>query len=178
MLQGKWSWGYISNYINIQEVINHPHKPWSKEGLSLHRDISLSVIDTVMPNTTDEWNWKYISKYINIREVINNPNRTWDRDGLSWNKGITIYLIDTLVLPNATGKWNWRCISCSISIQEVGKYPQRPWDRNNLSLNKGLTIEIMSLFDHGYIHELQHLYYPKIQYRDSYLCDIDILCIS
>ena len=63
-------------------------------------------------------------------------------------------------------------------MKEVVKHPDRQWNREYLSHNRGITLEIMSLFDHEYTHELQHLYYPKIKYKDTYLSDIDILCIS
>ena len=125
-----------------------------------------------------EWDWEYLSKHINIQEVINHPDKPWNRRALSENRGISLYVINTLSLIHGKRGWSSRYISECINIQEVLRYPHQRWDKRGLSYNKGITIEIIDLFDREYTHELRHLYYPKIQYRDNYLYDIDILCIE
>lgn len=69
--EGHWDWEWICEYINIQEVINHPGEPWDREYLSHNRTLTVDMINIDMPNSRGEWRFdravlnskKFIEEY-------------------------------------------------------------------------------------------------------------------
>ena len=88
---GKWYWYYISQYISISEVCNHPDETWDRRRLSQNKDITTDLIhNIVLPNAIDKWSWVSISENISILDVYKYPDQSWYKNGLSRSKNLTI----------------------------------------------------------------------------------------
>ncbi len=83
----------------MEEVREHPHLSWYRNGLSCNRGITISDIETLeLPNATGQWNWYNLSMYISMNEVRRNPHLPWNKSALASNKDITVRDIEYITL--------------------------------------------------------------------------------
>lgn len=132
--KGEWNWYDISHYINIQEVINNPNKPWDRYSLSFNKGITLDIAENlVMPYATHSWLYEY---FICNENPVQFYNKTGAINIMSPN--ITYSLLLQLMYPI-----DWTSFSTTVNISEVWKHPSLQWDKVGLSCNKQLTINLI-----------------------------------
>lgn len=170
----KFNYFFISKYIDIREVINHPNEPWSREGLSCNKGLTMDIIKYLnMPNATGNWNWSDISKYIDIQEIMNNPDEPWNKKFISNNIGITFDIANTIKLPNSINSWDYSNISLVVHTNNM-KYVRSNymknthWYKNWLSSNKDLTIKDIDIIDSGYYYILSYDKFIPNKWRYHY----------
>jgi hypothetical protein len=145
-----WDWNSISRNIGIQDIIDNPHLPWSKRGLSLNKDIN-SIIDIRIPNAIDQWitslveielfhNYRPSQKYnISMEYIRSHINEEYNLRSLSYNINLEIDIIE-LDLPNTIGEWNYYSV-CSMpkihisDFRTLLKYCTRKDLSNNIYIN-------------------------------------------
>lgn len=181
---GGWNYKYLSSCIDLksiptrQFIYNLLPSKWHKRYMSLNPSLCVQMIrSSSIGHLKGRWNWQEISRNINIYEVYRYPHLPWSREGLSCNRCISLDLIDNLYMPDATGDWKWNKISMYIQLKEVMTHPYRPWNKHGLSCNKEISLEFVSAYAHGNLEYLLYKTYPKMEYKQSYLCDIDIVCL-
>lgn len=69
----KWNWEKISkaDYLDLQEVINHPELPWNYNSMSEHKQLTIPFVRYFLNKIP--WNWVKVTTNMNIpiRDIIN-----------------------------------------------------------------------------------------------------------
>lgn len=143
-----WMWEWISEFIDIKEVVKNPKLPWSRKGLSKNKGITIDIThlidknpETIYPgNETNKWSQTGLSRNLPIDDILKYPNYDWDDVSLSMNKNLTVEAIARM--PHI--KWEWHLISQYINCNEVETSTYQTWDRYGLSLNNTIKSEMFS----------------------------------
>jgi hypothetical protein len=115
----EWCWRFISQYIDIKEVYDHPDRPWDKDGLSRNKGITIDLIDNlVMSNVVEEWNWDLLQERCPITDYIRYPDKKWSKEVLSRNPNIKILYIDIIDPPPRSISKPYR-INKSIHLSDI-----------------------------------------------------------
>jgi len=75
-----WDFSYLSLYIGLDYIVNHPQYPWDMNAVWQNTFIKLK---TVKDHPEFPWDWTWISSNIDLQEIIDNPNEPWDWNAVS-----------------------------------------------------------------------------------------------
>jgi hypothetical protein len=168
-------WLYISRYIDMEDVVDHPFRTWNKEGLSSNKNISMKIYCMPLPRSIESWNWTNISMNVIESDVRRYPFAPWDKISLSGNKNISIHMF-SVSLDNATGHYDTHILSSRVTLDEVSRHCNYCWYRNILSNNSNITSEVMDLYLPNAIGEWnESLLQTRNIYEEEYIPIIDII---
>ncbi len=157
-LNKMWSFGSLSTYSKLEDIINNPTLPW-EDFVYGNENVTWEVLAPLargIQSRNDPFsnavryriNWYQVSvnESITWDIVKENPEFPWVYSQLSRNGNITWEII----VNNPKHPWNaqWISYNPNITWKIVKENPERFWDYNFLSCNSNITLqEIFSTRD-------------------------------
>lgn len=173
ILDGVWDWKYISGYVTIDDVLNNPQYPWSREGLSGNPGLKVTdilKIDKYCKNATGQWDIEKISMSIDLPTFAENVNLSLSLPHASINNTLTIDAYNKINDSDIAmiGDWDWNLISEYIDYSEVLKHPDLEWSRKGLSWNESADhFDLYDLVLPNAYGEFEEKHDPFLEYSDE-----------
>jgi hypothetical protein len=143
-MQGQWDFTRLSEVTRLEPVLSKPTFPWSVEGLSRNKYLTVEFIKAFnrlhLGSSLNDWHWGDISTVIDPIQVLTYPNLPWRRRELSSNNRLTVDTLKRLdrlfaigersdETSHASDTWDWSAISLRAKMIDVMLHPDLPWVR-------------------------------------------------